>query len=105
MLAAVALTQGSTISSSWMPWTSAPRRLGGLPEFTGNGRAVSAGFHAQHLAGNAGQVHFESRRKTRVWLLGAQPESLKPAPALSPAIQTTLAILTELIDQRRQRRN
>jgi hydrogenase maturation protease len=39
----------------------------------------------------------ESRGTTRAWLLGAQPLSLKPAPALSPAIQTTLAILAELI--------
>jgi hydrogenase maturation protease len=40
----------------------------------------------------------ESNGITRVWLLGAQPGSLKPAPALSPAIQTTLSILTELLD-------
>ena len=39
----------------------------------------------------------EAGGATRAWLLGAQPESLKPAPALSPAMQTTLAILTELI--------
>jgi hydrogenase maturation protease len=39
----------------------------------------------------------ESGGTTRAWLLGAQPASLKPAPALSPALQTTLAILAELI--------
>jgi hydrogenase maturation protease len=40
----------------------------------------------------------ESSGKLRVWLLGAQPESLKRSPALSPAIQTTLGILAELIE-------
>jgi hydrogenase maturation protease len=39
----------------------------------------------------------ESGGMTRAWLLGAQPASLKPASALSPAIRTTLALLTELI--------
>ena len=39
----------------------------------------------------------EARGTTRAWLLGAQPASLKPALALSPPIQTTLAILTDLI--------
>jgi len=39
----------------------------------------------------------ETGGKTRVWLLGAQPASLKPSPALSPAIRATLAILTALI--------
>jgi hydrogenase maturation protease len=39
----------------------------------------------------------EAGGTTRAWLLGAQPASLKPAPALSPALQTTLAILAELI--------
>ena len=39
----------------------------------------------------------ESGGTTRAWLLGAQPASLQPAPALSPALQTTLAILAELI--------
>lgn len=39
----------------------------------------------------------ESGGTTRAWLLGAQPESLKPAPALSPALQRTLAVLRELL--------
>ena len=39
----------------------------------------------------------EARGMTRAWLLAAQPASLKPASALSPPIQTTLAILAELI--------
>jgi hydrogenase 3 maturation protease len=39
----------------------------------------------------------ETGGKLRVWLLGAQPGSLKPSPALSPAVQTTLGILAELI--------
>jgi len=51
--------------------------------------------HKISLGMLAGYV--ESGRMTRAWLLGAQPLSLKPAPALSPAIQTTLAILTDLI--------
>jgi hydrogenase maturation protease len=41
--------------------------------------------------------HVESSGTTRAWLLGAQPESLKPAPALSPALQRTLAVLCELL--------
>ena len=41
--------------------------------------------------------YVESNGRSRAWLLGAQPASFKPSPALSPAIQTTLAILTELI--------
>jgi hydrogenase maturation protease len=41
--------------------------------------------------------YIESGGMTRAWLLGAQPGSLKPAPALSPAIRATLSILTELI--------
>jgi hydrogenase maturation protease len=41
--------------------------------------------------------YVESNGRSRAWLLGAQPASLKPSPALSPAIQSTLAILTELI--------
>jgi hydrogenase maturation protease len=40
----------------------------------------------------------EAGGTTRAWLLGAQPASLQPAPVLSPAMQTTLAILTELLD-------
>jgi hydrogenase maturation protease len=39
----------------------------------------------------------EAGGTTRAWLLGAQPGTLKPSPALSPAIQKTLAILTDLI--------
>ena len=41
--------------------------------------------------------YVESGGVTRAWLLGAQPASLKRAPAISPAIQTTLEILAELI--------
>jgi hydrogenase maturation protease len=41
--------------------------------------------------------YVEGAGMTRAWLLGAQPLSLKPALALSPAIQTAVAILTELI--------
>jgi hydrogenase maturation protease len=42
--------------------------------------------------------YVESGGTTRVWLLGAQPGSLKPASALSPPLQTTLAILANLLD-------
>jgi hydrogenase maturation protease len=36
----------------------------------------------------------ENNGNSRAWLLGAQPASLKPSPALSLAIQATLDILT-----------
>jgi hypothetical protein len=39
----------------------------------------------------------ESGGHAKAWLLGAQPESLKLSRALSPAIETTLAILTGLV--------
>ena len=39
----------------------------------------------------------EAGGATRAWLLGAQPASLKPAPALSPAIRSTMDVLTELL--------
>jgi hydrogenase maturation protease len=39
----------------------------------------------------------EAGGKTRAWLLGAQPQSLKPSHRLSPALQTTVALLAELI--------
>ncbi|MGD1085747.1 MAG: hydrogenase maturation protease [Verrucomicrobiota bacterium] len=39
----------------------------------------------------------ENGGRTRAWLLGVQPASMKPSPDLSPAVQETLAILTELI--------
>jgi hydrogenase maturation protease len=35
----------------------------------------------------------ESSGKTRVWLLGVQPQSLRPAQRLSPAVEATLGIL------------
>jgi hydrogenase maturation protease len=41
--------------------------------------------------------YVEEGGRSRAWLLGAQPASLQPSSALSPAVQTTLAILTELI--------
>jgi len=39
----------------------------------------------------------ESGRKTRAWLFGVQPASLKASTKLSPAIQVTLAASAELI--------
>ena len=41
--------------------------------------------------------YIESGGTARAWLLGAQPESLRRSPSLSPALQTTLDILTDLI--------
>jgi hydrogenase maturation protease len=41
--------------------------------------------------------YIENGEITRVWLLGAQPASLQPGPELSPAIQTTVDILADLI--------
>jgi hydrogenase maturation protease len=39
----------------------------------------------------------EMNGTTRAWLLGVQPESLKPSLALTPTIETTLQVLTELL--------
>jgi len=41
----------------------------------------------------------ESNGKTRVWLLGAQPESLKQGHLLSPKLEKTRRILTDLLLQ------
>jgi hydrogenase maturation protease len=37
----------------------------------------------------------ESSGKTRAWLLGVQPQSLRPAGRLTPAVETTFEILRE----------
>ena len=34
---------------------------------------------------------------TRVWLLGVQPESLKPVLQLTPTVQTTLSVVNEIL--------
>jgi len=65
-----------------------------------NSREMAARFpqistHRISLGTLAGFV--ESRGTTRAWLLGAQPESLKPARALSSALQSTLAVLADLL--------
>ncbi len=39
----------------------------------------------------------EANGNTRVWLLGVQPESLKPATSLTPKVQTTLDVLRNLL--------
>jgi len=39
----------------------------------------------------------EMNGTTKAWLLGVQPESLRPSPALTPTIETTLQVLTELL--------
>jgi hydrogenase 3 maturation protease len=39
----------------------------------------------------------EANGKTKAWLLGVEPESTKPAQQLTPAIQTTLEALAELL--------
>jgi hydrogenase maturation protease len=41
----------------------------------------------------------ESNGKTRVWLLGVQPESLRQGQPLSPAVRRTTRILKELLLQ------
>jgi hydrogenase 3 maturation protease len=39
----------------------------------------------------------EANGKTKAWLLGVEPESTKPAQQLTPAVQTTLEALAELL--------
>lgn len=39
----------------------------------------------------------EANGKTRVWLLGVQPESLRPGEELTPAVRATLELLLELV--------
>ena len=39
----------------------------------------------------------EADGKTKAWLLGVQPESLKPGQGLTPTVQVTLEILREII--------
>ena len=41
----------------------------------------------------------EAGGTTKAWLLGVQPESLKPGRQLSAAVQTTLAVLKELLQE------
>jgi hydrogenase maturation protease len=42
----------------------------------------------------------ESNGKTKAWLLGVQPESLKPGQTLSPSVQRTVKIVRELLTNR-----
>lgn len=39
----------------------------------------------------------EATGGTKVWLLGVQPESLQPGQPLTPTMQTSLALLSELL--------
>jgi hydrogenase maturation protease len=39
----------------------------------------------------------EAAGTTKAWLLGVQPESLKPSQSLTPTMQTTLASLRQLL--------
>lgn len=39
----------------------------------------------------------EANGTTKAWLLGVQPESVKPVPQLTPTLQTTLEVLSELL--------
>ncbi len=41
----------------------------------------------------------EDKGTTKAWLLGVQPESLKPGADLTPTIQTTLKTLAELLTE------
>ncbi len=65
-----------------------------------NSQEMAARFpqvSTHHLSLGMLAKYVESGGTARAWLLGAQPASLKRSPALSPALQTTLAILTGLI--------
>jgi hydrogenase maturation protease len=42
----------------------------------------------------------ESNGRTKAWLLGAQPESLRPGHGLTACLQTTLEALKELLVRR-----
>jgi Ni,Fe-hydrogenase maturation factor len=39
----------------------------------------------------------EANGKTRAWLLGVQPESLKPGEELTPTVRATLGLLLDLL--------
>jgi hydrogenase maturation protease len=39
----------------------------------------------------------EERGSTKAWLLGIQPESLKPGPDLTPTVRTTLEMLSGIL--------
>ncbi len=41
----------------------------------------------------------EANGRTKAWLLGVQPESLKPGAPLSPALQATRGLLLELLSE------
>ena len=41
----------------------------------------------------------EANGRTRAWLLGVQPASLRPGAGLSPAVQLSLALLKELLGE------
>ncbi|MFZ2643336.1 MAG: hydrogenase 3 maturation endopeptidase HyCI [Verrucomicrobiia bacterium] len=41
----------------------------------------------------------EANGSTRAWLLGVQPESLKPGAGLTPTVQRTLEALVELLSE------
>jgi hydrogenase maturation protease len=41
----------------------------------------------------------ESNGTTRVWLLGVQPESIQQGRGLSPAVQATLKVLADLLEE------
>ncbi|MGA2544801.1 MAG: hydrogenase maturation protease [Verrucomicrobiota bacterium] len=65
-----------------------------------NSQEMAARFpqiSTHHIALGLLARYVESSGRTRAWLLGAQPASLQRAPAISPPLQTTLTILTELI--------
>jgi hydrogenase 3 maturation protease len=65
-----------------------------------NSQEMTARFpqiSTHHLSLGMLAKYVESSGTTRAWLLGAQPATLKRAPAISPAIQSTVTVLTELI--------
>lgn len=65
-----------------------------------NSREMAARFpqiSTHHISLGMLAKYVESDRRTRAWLLGVQPASLKTSRELSPNVQTALAILTDLI--------
>jgi hydrogenase maturation protease len=65
-----------------------------------NSREMAARFpqiSTHHISLGMLAKYVETGGRSRAWLLGAQPASLKPATALSPAIRSTLDVLAELM--------
>jgi len=85
------------VRPSGVPRRRRPRRgarLGRLARRADNRRTVpQVSTHRISLGLLARWI--ESSGKTRAWLLGVQPQSLRPAGRLTPAVETTFEILRE----------